>query len=167
MKKYCLLLIVLCSLLTGCSGEDGPQSIDFEGDEAKTVGVGESCMEKNCHRGLECDRDFVCVNTVEDPNMVCPETQKPVCGFRDGRKNGYLNECEAERHGAEVLYEGFCKPDESVSGNCEEKVTSIGNCRVIYTGFEFDGKNCQEVKVGGCDADIPFTSQESCEATCK
>jgi len=98
---------------------------------------------------------------------VCEEIKDPVCGIKDGAKNGYLNECEVRRHGAELLYKGFCKQDETVPGNCEAKLTPIGNCKDFsFVGVEFDGEKCAERTVTGCEAEVPFLDMESCQKKC-
>ncbi len=96
----------------------------------------------------------------------CEEIKAPVCGIKDGAKNGYLNECEVRRHGAEFLYKGFCKQDETVPGNCEAKLTPIGNCEAAFIGVEFDEEKCTERTVSGCEAEIPFADLASCEEKC-
>ncbi len=90
-----------------------------------------------------------------------------MCAIRGHIKNGYLNECEAKRHGATILSSGFCERDDSVIGNCEAKAMGIGTCFKVTRGFEFDGKQCVEKNVGGCDAELPFPSEESCVIACE
>jgi hypothetical protein len=97
----------------------------------------------------------------------CDPIKKPVCGIKDGAKNGYLNECEVYRHGAKLVNEGFCKQDESVLGNCKAKITPIGNCEMDIIGTEFDGERCLERTVSGCEAEIPFVDLQSCEEKCQ
>lgn len=175
MKKILYLSLILCtlSLLTGCetappqAPEEEIQHMEVEGTQKEAVGVGSSCVTDPCHAGLECDINFVCVDHVIDHDIVCPETHKPVCAYRDGRKNGYLNECQAKRHGAEILSEGFCESDESVVGNCEAAFLSIGNCSDTFEGYAFKDGECVKYEVGGCDAEIPFDTLESCQAACK
>lgn len=149
---------------------------EAEIEEVKTVAEGQTCggsEKKLCAVGLDCIFDFEkadargrCVDTVEDKTIECPRTQKPVCAIRGRIKNGYLNECEATRHGATILHEGFCQKSDDAIGNCEAKALGIGNCFKVTRGYEFDGKKCVEKNVGGCDAELPFPSMESCEQNC-
>ncbi len=97
----------------------------------------------------------------------CDPVKAPVCGIKDGAKNGYLNKCEVERHNAKFLYKGLCKQDETVPGNCKAKLTPIGNCEMDIAGVEFDGEKCVEKNTSGCEADIPFVDLESCQEKCE
>ena len=185
MKKYIIFAFMLAFafLLVGCetSTEDTKDVETVLIDSASTSKVstaklGETCggaIAKVCEPELECqfNPDFAdargrCVESVVLKDLECPGTKAPVCGIKEGQKNGYLNECEARRHGAEVIHEGFCKIDESVIGNCEAKAVGIGTCFKVTRGFEFDGKKCTERNIGGCDAEIPFPSKILCEDTC-
>ena len=177
MKKFALALMPLL-FIAGCSNtpeETGPTDVVTE--EVQTAAVGETCggvEKKLCESGLDCVFDFDkadargrCERTVIDEEIECSREQKPVCAIRGRIKNGYLNECEALRHGATILGSGFCQKDDSVIGNCEARATGIGTCFKVTRGFEFDGKKCVEKNVGGCDAELPFPSLESCQLTCE
>jgi len=133
--------------------------------DIETVGAGESCVEKSCAIGLECDSRQICVKSVVE-NVKCQKLHAPVCARKGNRKNGYLNECEARRHGAEFLSDGLCKVNEKVDGDCESEVLAVGNCTERFSGWFFDGKNCVERVVAGCEAEIPFFSQKKCEEKC-
>jgi hypothetical protein len=176
MKKLILAFIPLL-FIVGCS--DTPKespTTDIVSEKVKTATSGETCggvEKKLCESGLDCIFDFDksdargrCVRTVIDEDLKCPKTQQPVCAIRGRSKNGYLNECEARRHGATILSEGFCQRDENVVGSCKTKAIGIGNCFKVTRGFEFDGKKCVEKNVGGCDAELPFPSKESCAIAC-
>ncbi len=177
-----LLLLTACSLSTPKTTEpeitpagDTPISIESS-EEAVGAKLGETCgglEKKPCMIGLECVFDFDksdargrCEDSVVDKEVECSKEQIPVCGKKGNQKNGYLNECEALRHGAEIVNESFCTVDPSVAGNCEAKAMSVGNCFNVTVGYEFDGEKCMQRNVGGCEAEIPFTSQEECEAAC-
>ncbi|MCF7830934.1 hypothetical protein K9M41_02990 [Candidatus Gracilibacteria bacterium] len=172
MKKLAIIGFVF--LLVGC-GTNNSSNIGSE--QVETVGVGEVCGglgKMKCQPGLEClfdvnsaDLSGVCRKTVTDPDLECSKDKKPVCGLKERQKNGYLNECEAERHGAEIVYERFCEIDENVKGNCAAKVRSIGNCEALFTGYEFDGQSCQQVKVTGCEGELPFGSMMGCKEACE
>ena len=176
MKKLSLALIPLL-FLAGCSDAPEEKPTDIIMEEVKTAEAGETCggvEKKLCASGLDCVFDFDksdargrCVRTVIDEDIECPKTQAPVCAIRGRIKNGYLNECEAARHGATVLSSGFCERDDSVIGNCEAGAIGIGTCFKVTRGFEFDGKKCVEKNVGGCDAELPFPSMESCVIKCE
>ncbi|MCF7918084.1 hypothetical protein K9L27_03765 [Candidatus Gracilibacteria bacterium] len=173
MKK--LYIIAFALVLCGCTNVG--DHMDVEGTPVDTVGVGEMCggiANIRCGAGLECkfdgtypDSSGKCVETVIDKNLICEPIQAPVCGRKGDNKNGYLNECEARRHGAEIIGAGFCKPDTSVTGNCQAHVTSIGNCEAFFEGYEFDGQKCAQKNVIGCDAEIPFPSLEACQKECE
>ena len=164
MKKFAIFFLAF--VLFGCGGSEDSKTPKVSKEKVETVGLGEKCDKKKCGAGLECNINKICIETVVDKNLECPETKAPVCAKKDSRKNGYLNKCEAQRHGAEFLYSGFCKKDEEVKNSCEAKVLAIGNCEREYIGFEFDGKKCIEKKVMGCDAELPFETKESCEKKC-
>lgn len=102
------------------------------------------------------------------PGVTCDTEQKPVCGkVSDRQKNAFLNACEADRHYAEVLNEGFCGRDNSVKNSCKARVMGIGNCTKSVTGWEFVNGSCEKVVVSGCDAEVPFESIEACDRSCK
>jgi hypothetical protein len=146
---------------------------------AETVGakLGETCgglEKKPCMIGLECVFDFSktdargrCEESVVDKEMKCDKEQIPVCGQKGLQKNGYLNKCEALRHGATIISDKLCEIDPTVAGNCKAKAVSIGNCFNVNVGWEFDGKKCLQRNVGGCEAEIPFATEEDCNAKCQ
>lgn len=190
MRKFLVLTTVLC--LWGC--EEGINDVQTPANEAneavmnltdkatlkgiKAAAKGEMCggiAGIMCGAGLECqiaadhaDASGICVESVEQKDLICPKERQPVCGIKNGAKNGYLNECEAVRHGAKVVSEGFCKADESVAGNCEADFVPIGNCADDLSGFVYhaDKKACTKKYAKGCEAEIPFVSLEDCQATC-
>ena len=176
--KTLILAFSVIFLLVGCTNsvEETPDTTVVT-QKVETATAGETCggvEKKFCESGLNCVFDFDksdargrCVRTVIDEDIKCSPTQIPVCAILGNTKNGFLNECEAHRRGATILYEGFCKRDDSVIGNCEARAIGIGNCFKVTRGFEFDGKKCVEKNVGGCDAELPFPSMESCVLTCE
>ncbi|MCF7812813.1 hypothetical protein K9M59_04470 [Candidatus Gracilibacteria bacterium] len=179
MKKYILLGAALF-FLSGCDGtnpDENPDSLNVSGDPIQTQKLGEECggpLGKKCASGLECKKENprpesfgVCVEIVVDETLKCEPTKDPVCGQKGNTKNGYLNECEARRHGAEVLHKGFCIPDTNVVGNCDASIMGIGNCEAYFEGFEFDGTACIRKGVSGCDAEIPFDTLEDCQEKCE
>lgn len=107
-----------------------------------------------------------CISSIADTDVECPTTQAPVCGVKNNIKNGYLNDCEAERHGATKVNDGLCTKNPNVVGSCTSFIQIIGNCPDIITGVEFDGEKCHQKDVRGCDADIPFRTIEECEKKC-
>ena len=182
-----LLLIPALFLLTACgtptvdtpqitpAGEN-PVKINSS-EEAVGAKQGETCggLEKTpCMIGLECVFDFDksdargrCEDSVVDKTVECNKEQVPVCGQKGLQKNGYLNKCEALRHGAKIIHKGLCKIDKTVAGNCKAKAISVGNCFSVTVGWEFDGEKCMKRNVGGCEAEIPFATEEECATKCQ
>ena len=177
MKKLIILAVALALFGCGSTTNQATSNTDVDSQSVKTVGVGEICgrsIEISCETGLECQLERslpnntgVCIETVVDKNAECSQTKAPVCGLKGRQKNGYLNECEALRHGAVILNEWFCKVEPETKNNCEAKVLGIGNCEAFIIGYEFDGKQCQEVGVSGCEAEVPFNSIEECQMACE
>ncbi len=177
MKKFVILAVALS--LFGC-GSDTPSDTDsntnIDSETIETVGIGAICggiEDIKCSSKLMCKREKqmaeamgTCVDTVVDKDIECEQTKAPVCGLKGRQKNGYLNECEANRHGAEILHEGFCKV-EPIKNNCKAPVRSVENCEMFMVGYEFDGTECQEVRVAGCKAEIPFPTLKDCQMECK
>ncbi len=175
MKKLILAIAPLL-FIAGCTNtpEKAPDVIM---EKVQTAEAGETCggvEKKLCASGLDCIFDFDksdargrCARTVIDEEIKCPKDKKPVCAIRGRIKNGFLNECEATRHGATVLSTGFCERDDSGIGSCEARAMGIGNCFKVTRGFEFNGEKCVEKNVGGCDAELPCPSMESCTLTCE
>jgi len=186
MKKLVLLSALI--LLSGCTiGGNKSKTVKKFDTTPKVVSeritttsiVGEICggSEKmKCHQDLSCIFDYdtadghgICAEKVKK-EQDCEEVYKPVCGLNDGQqKYTYFNECQAERHGAEILAEGKCEIDKEVAGNCEAKARGFSNCFDTTIGYEFDGKNCAKKVVASCNnsAEIPFETMESCESSCK
>lgn len=126
-----------------------------------------------CQSPLFCKKEIetleatgICISTVVDKKVQCGTEQQPVCGIVDQRKNAYLNECEAKRHGAEIVNKGFCGRKNTFEKPCEAPVLSVGVCDKYFTGYFFDGTKCQERPVQGCDIETPFESIEACNTTC-
>jgi hypothetical protein len=173
MKKY--IILVLAVMLFGC-GETSNTIDNVDSTRVETSQIGETCGGPEsllCGAGFECKREElkneafgICVDAVIDKTLNCDQTKAPVCAIKDRQKNGYLNTCEAERHGAKVLHEWFCKIDPEVKGNCEAQVIGIGNCEAFAIGYEFDGEKCVEVGVSGCEAEIPFGTLKDCQIKC-
>lgn len=132
MKKVFILTLAL--FLTGC-GESTTQTINSPQGEfqkgigitqlhevkqqaVETVGLGETCGGEaaiSCKSGHICQltekhiqSKGICIETVTQKNLTCPKEKAPVCAEREGITNGYLNECEAIRHGATVVSQGLC-----------------------------------------------------------
>lgn len=167
MKKI-VLLAGLVLLMTACGGG---------GDKAPIAKLGETCggsTEHVCGTDQECVFDFSkpdargrCKKSVVIDGLKCLKKQEPVCGKKGNQKNGYLNDCEMERHGAIFVNKGFCEPDTSVTGNCRAQAMGIGTCFEVRRGYEYRNGHCVEVNVGGCGAEIPFASREQCIETCE
>ncbi len=172
MKKF-FFLALASSFLWGCDSDSSVSVPAHQGHRVQTVEEGKSCGgDIRCRDGLVCRYGSevralsgVCVKKVEGVDMKCPPIQSPVCGLRERQKNGYLNECEAMRHGADILNEGLCKNAE-VQGNCEAMVRGIGNCEMEIRGFEAVSGKCREVFASGCEGEVPFGSESECEETC-
>ncbi len=131
MKKVFTLIFPL--ILFGCSNNTAPiESQNTQNNSQdqvglsevkavkqvpiKTVGLGKTCGGSEnigCKTGLICQLtqgvEGICIEAVVQKNLTCSKERKPVCGERHGIKNGYLNECEAIRHGATIINQGLCK----------------------------------------------------------
>jgi len=188
MKKIALLSVLVfltaCSLGGGNKTENPAKKTEttpkvVSKHLATTSDVGEICggdSEMKCRQGLSCVFDYdtedghgTCAEKIVN-EQECENVYDPVCGLNNGRqKYNYFNECQAERHGAEVLYKGKCKFDEKVAGNCEAQARGFSNCSETTVGYEFDGEECVKKVVASCDnaAEIPFASKEDCEKSCK
>lgn len=185
MKK--ILVLALSLVLLGCTNSktETPEDVDFKtptesqvrvDKNPKIAGLGQACGgqdKKACDLSYICEftknsayAGGTCIDTVVDKNIECPENRDPVCGIRGGQMNGYQNECQLKRHGAEFVKKGFCSPDATVEKNCEAKAVGIGTCFESFVSFEFDGTSCVQKNVNGCEAEIPFETLESCESTC-
>ncbi|MDH3324427.1 MAG: hypothetical protein OEL89_02215 [Candidatus Peregrinibacteria bacterium] len=170
MKK--ILILTVSVLVFGCvknvenpTTEIGEKpSTTFE--QIETVGLGESCVEKKCTAGLECSNKNICIESVVDKSLECPKTQSPVCGLKDGRKNAFLNDCEARRHGAKILYGGFCKAENIISNDCKGIPIPTGLCDQKFGGAYFDGKDCKPIVIQGCSIEMPFADMNLCEEKC-
>ena len=179
MKKIILASVLV--LLTGCSSQTS-EKIENEGIKANiqttaTSGSGEICggdSEKLCGRGFEClisedpseDHGY-CIAQQWNEEAECTEVHEPLCGVRGTRKNGFQNECFAQKWGAEKISDGFCRKDETIVGSCEAQVLGLEGCFNIFEGYEFNGNECVKKRVFGCDAEKPFESLEACQKTCQ
>jgi len=183
MWRTGILAFFVSLVLVGCNfnldvdiDKDSPEPtvIDTVNSDGITlVGLGEACgskVETLCQTGLYCaytpgKSAGECQPKDVDPDVVCEKIRKPVCGLKDRSKLSYLNECEAKRHGAEIVGDEFCAASEN-DKSCDGKVYSIGNCTTEFTGFEFKSGKCGAVTVNGCELDTPFDSLETCSNTC-
>lgn len=182
MKKLTILFASLF-IFVGCGKKtDDIQHIDVSSSNIGsntivTSSLGEACggeAATKCGDGLECKNNDpapgsagICVETVVDKTLECEDIKSPVCGQKGDNKNGYLNACEAQRHGAEVLHKGFCKVDPETEGSCTAKAIGIGNCEAFFEGYEFDGSNCVKKGFSGCEAEFPFKTLQACETACQ
>jgi len=223
---------MLSVFVVGCANKDQPV-IPGMGEKTTTVGVGAQCggpENIKCASLLVCEKEVkkeseygVCVDTVVNNAIDCPTNQDPVCAQKGRNRNGYLNTCEAERHGAEIVHGGFCKSvttctqkaqSEGTSPNtinayqykngkcekvvlqqcnaegcvidipfptkdaceitcaplknlCEAKALSTGNCEAYAEGYEYVRGKCEKINLSGCTFDIPFSTQEACENSCR
>lgn len=187
MKKY--ILLVFAFGLWGCNKTPDQEVLTETKDSVEIVepSVGSKSVKvspeggacggvekKKCAEKLECVyEEYVenaigkCVNPVVDKNVECPQAQVPVCGLKGKRKNGYLNECEAKRHGAEILNKGLCKMDPAVLSSCKAVVRGIGTCDTFVMGYEFNEKKCVAQGIFGCEAELPFQTKEDCVVSCE
>ncbi len=186
MKKSLILITIL--FLSGCNsqtkiqkttqGESPILNKQAKLEKVETVGLNEVCggsAEIMCKANLICkittqslNATGTCIEAVTEKELACSKTKDPVCGLKNEAKNGYLNECEAIRHGATIVNKGFCKIDKTVKNNCDAKFTAIGNCKMNLTGFEFvkEKNACTKKFASGCEAEIPFGTLEDCQAKC-
>lgn len=186
MIRTTILAFVLTFTLMGCNStltdtaeeptsETNNSDLSASSENITLVGIGERCgskVEALCDPDLECEYTpgepaGICVSKDVDTNITCDKTKEPVCAQKGRQKLGYLNECEARRHKATILNEGFCEASEVV-GNCEGTVESLGNCAEELTGFEYqaDTGDCAEIVVRGCELSTPFLDKTSCAETC-
>jgi len=175
MKKIPLMLIFLTlSACTQTQKDNDSINPEITKQTVTTLKKGETCGKQNqkkCDINLECryneeKQKSLCEEMEVNNLQKCPETQDPVCAKKNNNRNGYLNECEAKRHNAEILHKGFCKPNTTIKKQCFIPMETIGNCETLFSGFEFINGECKERKILGCDADIPFETKEVCEKTC-
>lgn len=192
-QSYFGILSLMVLLLVGCSDQEVSQNIGSEipveplkntaisldldstqREEVETLSAGKTCNNQDliCGESLECvfgeKETGICTEKIVK-DITCGKEQNPVCGLKNAQKLGYLNACEAERHGAVILNEGLCIADESVVGSCEASVAAVGNCSDSFVGFAFDASDsgaCKKSTVRGCSAEIPFETAESCLSTC-
>jgi PBP1b-binding outer membrane lipoprotein LpoB len=124
-----VLMLMGCeSKITTLSQSSNPevsiQRIELDGEsversKVETVGMGKSCNAQTiCANGLECI-ESVCVSRVVQKDLVCPKNRDIVCGEKNGVQTGYLNECEAIRHGAVVLHSGLCRVEVDTASEAE------------------------------------------------
>ncbi len=184
MKKY--LILFLAPFVFACETPKDEasqisvtpleQGVSTERPE-KVSTLGEACGIEDaiCGVGLECKQNSqtsaegICVETVVDKTLKCSKEQKPVCAQKGRNKNGYLNECEARRRGAEVLHEGLCDRDPNVVNNCEVEALSIGNCNTFFQGAfkNQETEKCEDIAFYGCGAEMPFNSLRDCQRSCE
>lgn len=184
-SRFILFSFVLFSFfLVACSttpleSETQTKTPDIQSEiiaEEHIAEMGESCGgEENilCKSSFECvvpsNNAFdegTCIRS-GDKNVSCDPIEKPVCGLKNGRKNGYMNACEAERHRAEIVSEGFCKTTTIDQNNlCESTTEIIGNCPQLHTAYEFKDGLCEERTIRSCEIQSPFMSLEECSASC-
>lgn len=193
MKQIILVLVLMVGLI-GCKNNDAtpPQisvndpipplerektnlSLEMaqsQSEKVVTVPIGGVCDNQSsfCGFGAEC-RFSGPTGQCTEKNLLdieCSADKAPVCGYKDGQKLGYLNECEARRHQAEIVSEGLCEIDTAVKGSCSASVTVIGNCNTIQSAFEFqaDTGNCVRVTGRGCTLEAPFEDVKVCLDTC-
>lgn len=187
-----ILFGTILVLLSACTNSyqpteklnDIPNKIDLKNTDSTLIDpknisqLGETCgpeSKKLCASGLSCQfkettqTEGLCLPLVVNPDLECEENQKPVCGLIGNNKNGYLNECFAQRYGAIVLSEGFCKNDETIKNNCEAQTYSLGNCQTTFAGAHYNTEtnNCETIKLVGCSTDIPFETLEACQSRCE
>jgi len=183
MWRTGILALMVSFVLTGCNFNldldteevpSVPQVIDTINSEGIIlVGEGEACgskVETLCQTGLFCAYTpgksvGECEVKEIDPNITCEKVREPVCALKDRTKLGYLNECEARRHGAEILNEGFCNVEVGVNP-CLAPVRSLGNCADTISGFELQAGSCTEVVLTGCEIESPFESLDACNSAC-
>jgi hypothetical protein len=117
-------------ILTSCTvvSEEGPRpSPPPRGEQADCLAIYEPvCAVRRGERrtyGNACEAQRVRARIVHpgecepasrpDPipsEVSCPMIYEPVCGVRNGEVRTFGNSCEAGSVGAEVLYEGECRP---------------------------------------------------------
>lgn len=155
-----------------------PQAPDALPEQGKVCGGNKNIT---CTLPLFCvfDQDSptgqgTCQNLIVDKDLDCNEKlfkeekpkQDPVCAQIGNQKYTLLNECEAMRRGATEFVKGFCKPLESVKNNCEASAAAMGTCFNTTEAWQFDGNECVQRFITGCDFEIPFETQAACEQQC-
>lgn len=152
---------------------EDPVILSEQSTAVPTGGMCGGADKRTCERGNICvfdDQDpmgqGVCDALVIDAQQTCPSTQAPVCGLRKGQKHGFLNTCYLEKHGAELVADGLCKPVD-VAGSCSAKAVGIGTCFTTVEAYEFDGTTCQKKYITGCAAEVPFATLAECESACQ
>jgi len=181
MIRASIFSILVSFMLAGCGF-----NLDFELDDTpeaqvestrasvNTLQVGDVCgvdATKVCDAGLSCQYDDneqgTCQAKDLDASLICTKEKDPVCGLKGRELLGYLNECEANRHKAQIVNEGFCAPKD-VAEDCGESVYSLGNCATRFEGFEFNAGtgSCDAVVIRGCELQAPFTDLETCNSSC-
>jgi len=186
MLRSVVLTVLAGTMLTACNFNSGVDthepviekkviSAEHQSERVglNTAKAGEACgvlIDRLCGVGLECiyqgAQNGTCQPKELDQNFSCSKKSAPVCGQKDRRLLSYLNECEALRHKATIVGEGFCE-QLSIATDCNAKVLSIGNCGTRFVGFEYqDDAGCAEVAVNGCEAVLPFENSEACISVC-
>ena len=155
----------------------GPQKIpctggylcEFEKDTQTTNGICVDTVQRTKDARSFWARTMIAIKKlfgVPDPSE-CPDIKAPVCGNINGQLHGLQNKCQLERHGGTYVHDWFCKVDKEQVGTCAGKAYGIGTCFNSFAGYEFDGNSCVKRYLTGCEAQIPFQTQEECERTCK
>lgn len=188
MKKSFIIIVSLV-FISGCSqspntadtnpkNQSPPINQNNIGSEIiRASALGEACGGTEntlCASGLECKKEKnkadevgICIESIVQ-EMDCPETKAPVCGIKEGRLNGYLNECQAKRHGAIIHSEGLCKIDKNKIESCDAPAQILGNCiEKKFSIIEFKNGQCEEKEVRACEALSPFSSLQSCKDLCE
>ncbi len=164
MKKVIFALAILT--LTACGEEE--TTIQLSETETQIIKIKDA---KNLNfEKIDAENSNKPLNNPPVVNDTkCSTEKKPVCGKIKNNLNGYLNKCEAERHGAEIISEGFCKLEAQKKEKCETEFLTQGNCMAYFEGFTFNktSKTCEKKSGSGCNAQIPFDSEESCKKSCQ
>ncbi len=146
---------------------DSPSDIDTSRPDADTVDA--VCIEHwDCSEGLFCRRNIgACTGpgTCAPMPIACDAVSAPVCGC-DGLT--YPNECEANRGGHNVAYDGACEPGASCldTTDCGEGtfcLPPVGLCGGQGVCHPYPDNECPPVSdpVCGCDG---ITHENECMA---
>ncbi len=178
-----ILVFLFSIILLACQSPKSPDTQATQTDTVTTTPIqtaqeNEMCGGPEnilCDQGYECVTEEnnalqfgICTLSVVDTTLSCTDEKEPVCGYKNDRKNGYLNACHAKRHGADILNEGLCTPEVSFSqsNKCEAKTDIVGLCNSLHTAYEFRNGGCEERSIRACGIASPFSSLADCEAEC-